>query len=131
MSDTQANALSLDDRVTALRKALAEVDKRDQHANDARLDAGRCLILVREDINALYQANRRVSWQAWCRENIPDRSDRDIRRLIKMANAADPEAARETEKTEARERMQRVRTNVRPVRGDIDPTLGMVPGNPK
>jgi hypothetical protein len=64
-----------------------------------------------------------ISWSEWCRENI-ERSEQDIRRLLRIALASDPEAEAERQRATAREGMQRTRakrTNAETVSSD-DPT---------
>jgi Protein of unknown function (DUF3102) len=57
-------------------------------------------------------------WEAWCKANFINRSMRDIRRVMKLAGADDPEAALAEDRTAAREGMAATRanrTNVSPV----------------
>ena len=52
--------------------------------------------------------------KVWCADNI-HRSKGDIRKLMALAGADDPEAAIAKERTDARSRMTANRANVRPV----------------
>jgi len=49
------------------------------------------------------------SFKAWCEEMLPCRSWRDIRRLLAIANAADPQAALEEHRRKTREQTRRWR----------------------
>jgi ribosome modulation factor len=66
----------------------------ESQADDYRLNAGRELIMARRRVDA---GETDLSWSLWCAQNIK-RSDRDIRRVMKMARADDPAQAREEEK---------------------------------
>jgi hypothetical protein len=64
-------------------------------------------------------------WRAWCVAHVP-RSERDIRKLLALARAGDPEAALAEERRQtrepARERRAGVRADVRPASRESDPS---------
>lgn len=92
--------------IATLAEATAHDGKaKEQHAlaNDKRLAAGRMLLEARGRVSSTPG-----QWEYWLRKNIK-RSLSDCRALIALAEAPEPEKARETEKTRAREGMARTR----------------------
>ena len=94
-----------------------------------RVTTGLLLLQARQRVDS-GEAGEGVTWEQWCRENITERKLRDIRKLLAIAKADDPEAAAEEERQKAREGMartrERQRSNVRPVNNggtvrDINP----------
>ena len=77
----------------------------DTKAQSHRVQAGKMLLEAKRLLNAS-GSNR--SWREWCAEHI-ERSERDIRRLVAIAKAADPEAAHEAEKAKTRDQVGRSR----------------------
>lgn len=71
-------------------------------ANDSRIKAGLELIAARRLVDS---GEIDLPWETWCAHHIK-RSQRDIRRVMALARAADPRQAREDEKARNR--------NVRP-----------------
>ena len=61
-------------------------------SDDQRLSAALLLKEAKERVEAGEDA-RFKSFRAWTVEMLPDRSDRDIRRLLQIANADDPHLA--------------------------------------
>jgi DUF3102 family protein len=109
-------------RLDALcREIREEWQNADKNYDDARLRIGRLLVEAKTLV-------KDGEWKEWCRENVPGKTERDIRRLIAMAKSADPEAAREAEKTKAREGMKatRERTNVSPPQEVKDAALSAI-----
>jgi len=71
-----------------------------------RVEAGRMLFKAKRLIETTPGSNN--SWPEWCKANIK-RSEQDIRRLLKIARADDPEAEAERQRATAREGMARTR----------------------
>ena len=69
---------------------LEKADKSAGQANDHRLAAAIQLAKAREIATA-----ESIPWKAWVAENIPDRSYRDVKRLVAIGSAKDPKAALE------------------------------------
>jgi hypothetical protein len=79
-----------------------------------RVAAGRALVAARAAVDAEHGPGH---WEEWCSENV-HRSQGDIRKLVAIATAADPEAAAAAEREAAKVRMAKVRedrANVRAV----------------
>jgi Protein of unknown function (DUF3102) len=98
---------SLESAAASINRHIDLFLRADAGAQAHRVRAGFELIAVRKRIPE-------GEWEAWCAENI-HRSQREIRRLMALAGADDPEAAAEKERSETRERMRAHRTHVRPV----------------
>ena len=76
---------------------LEKADKCAGQANDHRLAAALQLAKAREIATA-----ESIPWKAWVAENIPNRSYRDVKRLVAIGSAKDPKAAiEETRKKKA------------------------------
>ena len=108
----------MSDASRTLIALAAEINAALRQADSSRLDAGRLLLQARE----IFEADKAQgdSWRAWCATNIPDRSYRDIKRVMALARSSNPTAALAKERDEARLRMARARgddggTNVRPL----------------
>jgi hypothetical protein len=97
----------IDKMVDQVHREFAAAVADTKRADRARIRAGKLLIELRQRIEA-GEAGQGIKWGKWCGENIA-RSKRDINRCIKLAQAKDPEAAHDEEKTEAVERMQKNR----------------------
>jgi hypothetical protein len=96
-----------------------------QSAERKRIEAGKMLLKAKRLIEA---PGGNIAWSEWCRANI-ERSEQDIRRLLRIALADDPEAEAERQRAIAREGMVRTRakrTNAETVSSD-DPTEGDFP----
>jgi hypothetical protein len=120
----------LDAETSAVKEAAeyrATAIETDAKAENHRVAAGKLLLIARERIGA---KGSNIKWLDWCKENIK-RSDRDIRRLLKIAMADNPAEALEADKAKAREGMRRTRaerTNADPVSPAVsteDVTAGM------
>jgi hypothetical protein len=59
------------------------------------------------------QCTKKGDWGKWREANMPNRSERSIQELIALANADDPDEAREEEKARNREKVQRSRDKAR------------------
>jgi hypothetical protein len=120
--DTRSPLDRLRDEIAA---GFKEVDQHEGRAEAARIAVGRKLIEAR----ALVDAGHRHSggafvptWTAWCGENVPGRSLRDIRKVMKLARADDPAAAHEAEKAGTRDRVAKHRAyNARSVAASASP----------
>lgn len=106
---TQAEVIELRERAPdSLESAAIQINRyialslrADANAESYRRSAGHKLIRVRPRIPE-------GEWEAWCSANIR-RSQGDIRKLMKLAGAEDPEAAVEEERSRNREAQQRSR----------------------
>jgi hypothetical protein len=87
---------TLDDRVSAVNLLCDKLSQR-----GAQIERLRWRVAI--ELYALQQIVLAdgLQWEAWCRSHI-NRSASDIRRLIKMAKAHDPEAAHEAAKASRR-----------------------------
>jgi hypothetical protein len=83
---------------TVARKILASWKKSD----DQRLTAAMLLKEAKERVEA-GEDKRFKTWKAWCFEMLPGRSERDISRLLKIANADNPEAAMSASRAKGKE----------------------------
>jgi hypothetical protein len=75
-------------------KINAFLDKADQASkkfSEYRISAGRLLIEARQRVDA-GEAGDTVTWTQWLSDNV-DRSERDCRRVMRLAGADDPHAA--------------------------------------
>jgi hypothetical protein len=86
----------------SLRLSLTEASPQ----NRARIRAGQLLLAPRERIEAGEAGD--IQWWTWYRRNIA-RSRRDGNKVMKLARAADPEAAAEAECAKNREAKSRER----------------------
>jgi hypothetical protein len=104
--------------VNEVHKNFASEREAGNRADRARIRAGQLLLALRERIEA-GEVGPGVEWWDWYGANIT-RTRRDANKVMKLARAADPEAAAETERTEARDRMAKHRAgaNVRPKEDD-------------
>jgi len=92
-ADMLTNAPTLTDLAAEINAALRQADS-------TRLHAGRLLLQARE----IFEAGKAQgdTWRAWCTTNIPNRSYRDIKRVMALARSADPAAALTKEREKAR-----------------------------
>jgi hypothetical protein len=100
---SQHETAPLDEVANAINIKLRLADKSDNTANNHRLAAGQMLVALRTRVEA-----DGLNWWKWAAERF-DRSRKDIAKVMALANADDPEAAVETERTKAREGMARSR----------------------
>jgi hypothetical protein len=84
-----------------------QADRLDGQADDHRIAAGIRLAEAREIVGD-------TGWQKWCAEHIPDRSIRDVYRLLKIGQAGDPEKALSDEREQNREAQRKSRAKVTP-----------------
>jgi hypothetical protein len=92
------NSSRIERLVTEVHKQFSAATEGTKKADRARLRAGKLLLELRDRIEA-GEAGEGVNWWKWYGDNIA-RSKRDARRVMKLAAAADPEAAHEHEKEE-------------------------------
>jgi hypothetical protein len=92
---------SLDKRAASINRHIELILKAEGRAGYHRLRAGQELISARKHVPP-------GEWKAWCETNIK-RSYRDIKRLLKIAGAEDPEAALEQERVSTRAQVARSR----------------------
>lgn len=100
--------LGLDQRADRINKLFGEVAKSKGRFDASRLNAGR------ELIEAQFAAENELGpgqWESWCKTNI-NRSQGDIRKVMKLASEDDPELALKLERAAAREAMAAHRANV-------------------
>lgn len=100
-----------------------------QKSEDQRISAAVLLLEARIRVDG-GEAGR-ISWAAWCRNNL-ERSSRDVRRLLALIKADDPAAKLEHERRAAREGMVRLRqrTNVSPVQAKSESLKAVAAGHP-
>jgi hypothetical protein len=79
-----------------------------QKAEDQRLAAALLLKQAKERVEG-GEHPRFSSFSAWCRQYLPERSQRDIRRLLQIASAPDPESALNEMRSKGREQTRRWR----------------------
>jgi hypothetical protein len=117
---------TLDDLGKAIRDTLDRADTSQRRADDLRITAGQMLLVAQQRVH-----EQKLVWSEWLKTNIPDRSDRDVRRLIALAKAPDPEAAIEEDRRKAREGMRRTKFSPQPVDATEHRTRGRKPGTPR
>ena len=83
-----------------------------KRADDQRVFAAMLLKEAKERVEAGEDA-RFASFPEWCRESLPGRSNRDIRRLLQIANAADPKSMLDNMRAKTREDTRRWREKTR------------------
>jgi hypothetical protein len=81
-------------------------------ADDQRVFAAMLLKQAKERVEAGEDA-RFASFPEWCRERLPGRSNRDIRRLLQIANAPDPKSMLDNMRAKTREDTRRWREKSR------------------
>jgi hypothetical protein len=81
-------------------------------ADDQRVFAAMLLKEAKKRVEAGEDA-RFASFPEWCRERLPGRSSRDIRRLLQIANARDPMSMLDNMRAKAREDTRRWRERSR------------------
>ena len=112
--------IPLDTLAREINARLTKADEIEGKANDHRIAAGLQLIAARKRVDAgeaVDDTGAGIGWEHWCAINI-NRSQRDVRRVMRIAGRKDPTAALEAERDTAREGMARSRqnrTNVSPV----------------
>jgi hypothetical protein len=103
--------------VIEIRGLMLDVTTAESNLNKKRLSAGQRLLELRARIEAGEAGD--VSWWDFYEEQLASfRSRKDAEKLMRMATADDPEAAFETERTEAKKRMRKRRAvgaNVRSI----------------
>ncbi len=102
---------SNDDRVTCrdpLDVVAGKIIALWKKSDDQRTTAGLLLREAKERVEA-GEDKRFVTFKAWCDEMLPNRSSRDIRRLLKRAYASDPAAEGERQRRASRESMATTR----------------------
>jgi hypothetical protein len=103
LSSRLPDALTLDQRAGEINRLL---DKISTHGAQTERLRWRVAIELHNCQKMVRATGER--WEKWCEDHIR-RSLRDIRKLLKMAEAQDAEAAHETEKAATKERMMRNR----------------------
>ena len=97
---------SIDQNVQRIEAHLEKAKRADEQGKNHRIAAGVLLVALRPRVEKLGKG-----WEAFCEEEFPERSLRDIRRLMKLAGAEDPEAAdvaaKEERNKKDRERRER------------------------
>jgi Protein of unknown function (DUF3102) len=83
------------DVIDKINKALHMADFHAEKTKSSRLEAGKLLIEASQHVPA-------GEWGRWCKANVK-RSERDIRKVMKLAGAADPSAAVEDERKRNRQ----------------------------
>jgi hypothetical protein len=104
----------LDALAKDIRDVLDRADKSQRRADDLRLTAGQMLLAARQQV-----AVQKLIWSEWLQVNIPDRSERDVRRLIAIAKAPDPAAAAEEARAKTREQVAETRQRQQLAEPDI------------
>jgi len=89
---------TIEQMVDQIHREFATAASDTKRADRARLRAGRLLIELRGRIEA-GEVGQGVKWWKWHKENIA-RSKRDSMKVMRLASAADPEAAHDEEKAE-------------------------------
>ena len=119
----QASPGSLDDAARSINDHFFKISKAKSTADYHRVHAGRELVAVRKRIP-------HGEWEKWCRVNI-QRSLGDIRKVIAIVEAPDPEAALDEERGDTCDRMKKHRTKSRARARDLDEdsTLSNVPNH--
>src|SRR5258706_15292379 len=98
----------LDSSRAPLSDIAAEINGRFEkaaEADDHRIAAGKLLITARERVKRGEAGD--VTWPDWLKQNIK-RSMGDVRKVMALAGAKDPETARDQEKKDAKNRMARL-----------------------
>jgi ribosome modulation factor len=95
VSDTKLTLAGLGGRIN---KCLATADQFAEKALSERIAAGRLLLIAQQRVQ-LGETN--LGWEHWCKENVK-RSLGDIRKLLALGRADDPEAAQEAERARNR-----------------------------
>lgn len=85
-------AFTLEQRVNEINLLCDRLSQRGAQVQRLRLRTAIELYVVQKIVTA-----KKLAWEVWCQDNI-NRSLGDIRKLLKMAAAQDPEAAHEAEK---------------------------------
>src|SRR5579862_1103449 len=76
----------------------------DKKSDDERIVLAEMLKEAEERVKA-GEDERFKTFKPWCVEELPDRSERDIRRLLRIAHAEDPVAEAERQRQAARDSM--------------------------
>ena len=128
---SEATSFSLDDLAIQINELFDDADQADKAAEEYRTEAtaseakaeshrvqaGKLLLAARRRIDT---RGSNMSWAEWCRGI--NRSERDIRRLLKNAKADDPDAAHQAEKQKTRKQVKRSRADIRDGRMSASPT---------
>jgi len=113
----ESNAATLSQVAEQINLLFTEYNQLKEQERDRRVEAGVQLKNRRIAVGLkLIEARVRVdasgmAWQEWCAANI-FRSQGDIRKVMKIAGADDPEAAAEAERASTRERVAAERARV-------------------
>jgi hypothetical protein len=118
-----APVLTLQEHAETINDLFAEVDsskikldtgkkKLTEKLDKCRLEVGKALIAARIAVEVEHGPGH---WEEWCRENFK-RSQGDIRKLMKLAGAGDPDEALAEEREDAKLRMREKRANDAAVR---------------
>jgi hypothetical protein len=116
-----ANRIWLPDRAT-LDERATEINRLLDMMTDAEGKFGRRRWEAGVELLAAQRLIPRGEWEQWCDKNIA-RSQRDIRKIMKMAAQSDPLAAHEEEKADSREREAEIRT-IAKERSHVPPIAG-------
>ena len=106
MTDTTTTTTDLKTLASDMWRRLKTADTSEKKAVDLRIEAGRMLIEAWQRVKK-GEAGK-TTWKNWVEENV-ERSLRDVQRLIKLAKAPDPYAARNEENATARTGMAETR----------------------
>jgi hypothetical protein len=96
-------AFTLEQRVAEINLLCDRLSQRGAQVQRLRLRTAIELYVVQKIV-----VTKKLAWEAWCQDNI-NRSLGDIRKLLKMAAAQDPEAAHDALKLNAKKSMTRTR----------------------
>ena len=102
--------VSLDQRAELINRLINKADFADAKAAIAATQAGVHRVQAGKELLEVKALLPHGGWLPWCRENI-HRSIRDVQKLLKIASAADPGAALETERETRRDGMREARAN--------------------
>jgi hypothetical protein len=111
----------LHDTANQINALLTSADEAERQCEDFRLRAGRLLLEAKKLVDAGDPAANGMKWENWCRKVITNprttkpRSQADIRKMMALARAADPAAARAQEKRKTREHAAKTRAPKDPV----------------
>lgn len=99
--------LPIESLVVKIREHLVDAQNAQSKFDKHRLLAGQKLVELRERVEA-GEVGEGINWWEWYGTQFT-RSRKDAEKLMRMARSDDPEAAAESEKSQRRENMQRLR----------------------